>query len=490
MKFSLSNETAEQVETPCLVIGLIEDSPLHGAAEQVNLVSDGVISKGVDNGDLDASRGSTTMLHGVKGVSAERVLLVGFGTREKLDTSRYEKTCMDAGKFLRDHPVKEAHFCTADVEVEAQDKAWRLRQTALAVHRSNYLYTATKKTQEHSPSPLQAASFSGAADMQAALDQAAGLAVGFQRARDLGDLPANICTPAYLAEQAQLIAAGYENAEAEILEPAEMSDLGMNALLAVGQGSENTPRLIVLKYRGAAENSKPVVFVGKGITFDTGGISLKSPENMDQMKFDMCGAAAVIGAFESCAHLQLPVNLVCVIAAAENMPGSRAYRPGDVITSMSGQTIEVLNTDAEGRMVLCDALTYSQRFDPSAMIDVATLTGACVVALGHHASALMSKHDDLAEELLEAGNQSVDRAWRMPLWEDYQSQLKTPFADMKNVGGMPAGSITAACFLSRFAKDQRWAHLDIAGSAWKWGQTEGATGRPTGLLTQFLINQG
>ena len=210
---------------------------------------------------------------------------------------------------------------------------------------------------------------------------------------------------------------------------------------------------------------------------------------MDQMKFDMCGAAAVIGAFEACAAMQLNVNLITVVAAAENMPGSNAYRPGDVLTSMSGQTIEVLNTDAEGRLVLCDALTYSERFNPSALIDVATLTGACVIALGHHASALMSKHDDLADELLEAGMQTVDRAWRMPIWDDYQSQLKTPFADMKNIGGMPAGSITAACFLARFAKDQRWAHLDIAGSAWKWGETEGATGRPVGLLTQFLINQ-
>jgi len=489
MKFSLGNETPQDIETPCLVVGVVEDAPLHGAAGQIDLASGGLITKALDSGDIDADRGNTTLLHGLEGVRAERILVVGFGTGEKLDSSRYEKTCMDAGKFLRDHAVTDAHFCLADIEVENQDYAWRLRQLALSVHRSNYLYTATKKPHEHSPRPLLAASFSGDADMRDALDQAQGLAIGFLRARELGNLPANICTPAYLAEQAREIAASYENTEVEILETAEMSELGMNALLAVGQGSSNTPRLIILKYHGAEENTRPVVFVGKGITFDTGGISIKPAENMDQMKFDMCGAAAVIGSFESCAHMQLAVNLVVVVAAAENMPGSNAYRPGDVITSMSGQTIEVLNTDAEGRMVLCDALTYSQRFEPIAMIDVATLTGACVVALGHHASALMSKHDDLADELLEAGNQTMDRAWRLPLWEDYQSQLKTPFANMKNVGGMPAGSITAACFLSRFTRDQRWAHLDIAGSAWKWGQTEGATGRPTGLLTQFLINQ-
>jgi leucyl aminopeptidase len=275
-----------------------------------------------------------------------------------------------------------------------------------------------------------------------------------------------------------------------VLDKAAMAELGMDALLGVAQGSDNDPRLIVLHYRGAAAEEQPVVMVGKGITFDSGGISLKPAEHMDQMKFDMCGAAAVIGALEACAHLELPINAIAVVAAAENMPGSRAYRPGDVITSMSGKTIEVLNTDAEGRLVLCDALTYCEKFRPRAIIDVATLTGACVVALGHHASGLMSPHDDLAEELVGAGQAAVDRAWRLPLWEDYQEQLKTPFADMKNIGGMPAGAITAGCFLSRFAKNQRWAHLDIAGSAWKWGKTEGATGRPVGLLVHFLMSQG
>jgi leucyl aminopeptidase len=489
MKFSLSNEAPQQVDTPCIVIGVIEEKELEGSALKLDQLSGGRINSAIKSGDIDSSRGCTTMLHGLDGVSAPRVLVVGFGEPEKLDQSRFEKTCMDAGKFLRDHVVRDAHFCLSEVGLENTDEAWRLRQSALAIHRANYLYTATKKNHEHSPKPLVSASFSGTSDMQSALDQAQGLAVGFQRARELGNLPPNICTPAYLADQARQIATDYENVEVEILEQDEMTELGMNALLAVGRGSENTPRLIVLKFNGAEASQKPVVFVGKGITFDTGGISIKPADNMDQMKFDMGGAAAVLGAFESCAHLQLAVNLVCVVAAAENMPGGNAYRPGDVITSMSGQTIEVINTDAEGRMVLCDALTYSKRFEATAMIDVATLTGACVVALGHHASALMSKHDDLAEELLQAGNQTMDRAWRMPLWDDYQSQLKTPFADMKNVGGMPAGSITAACFLSRFAKDQRWAHLDVAGSAWKWGQTEGSTGRPTGLLTQFLINQ-
>ncbi len=489
MKFNLSNEAPHRIETPCLVIAVIEDAPLRGIAEKVNQASGDLISNKIGSGDVDASRGNVTLLHDVEGVAAERILVVGCGTQAKLDRARFVKSCLDAGKFLRDHAVKEAHFCLSDVDVEDQDAHWRLRQAALAVDRSNYLYTATKPLSEHSPKPLQSASFSGGEQMQAVLDQAQSLATGFRTARELGNLPANICTPAYLADHARAIAERYQNTKVEILQQPEMSELGMHALLAVGQGSKHTPRLIILKYQGATEEQQPVVLVGKGITFDTGGISIKPAGNMDQMKFDMCGAAAVIGAFESCAELQLPINLVSVVAAAENMPGGAAYRPGDVLTSMSGQTIEVLNTDAEGRLVLCDALTYCKRFKAKSMIDVATLTGACVVALGHHASGLMTKHDDLADELLEAGNQSMDRAWRLPLWEDYQSQLKTPFADMKNVGGMPAGSITAGCFLSRFTKDQRWAHLDIAGSAWKWGQTEGATGRPVGLLTQFLINQ-
>ena len=336
---------------------------------------------------------------------------------------------------------------------------------------------------------MVSASFSAGDDLRSALDQASGLAKGYLRSKELGNLPPNICNPAYLANTAREIATNYENVSVEILDKDEMAELKMSALLAVGRGSVNEPKLIVLKYRGTDNNSQPIVLVGKGITFDTGGISLKPGPNMEQMKFDMGGAASVIGAFEACAHMQLAINLVCVIAAAENMPDGNAYRPGDVLTSMSGKTIEVLNTDAEGRLVLCDALTYSQRFEPAALIDVATLTGAAVVALGHHASAIMSKHDDLAAELIDAGQETIDRGWRLPIWDDYQPQLKSEFADMKNVGGMAAGSITAGCFLSRFTADQRWAHIDCAGSTWIWGDDKGSTGRPVGLLTQFLINQ-
>ncbi|MDX1459831.1 MAG: leucyl aminopeptidase [Xanthomonadales bacterium] len=489
MNFKLIDEAPERIASPCVVIGLVEGAELTGAAARIDQASDGMLRRMIDDNDVDDSRGSTTMLHGVPGIAAPRVLVVGFGEAEKLDPSRYERSCMDAGKFLRDHAVTEASFFLSEIEVNGQDRARRLRQEAVALHRANYVYRATKKKHEHEPKPLKSSAFPFFDGADEALEQARAMAAGYLRARELGNLPPNLCTPEYLAGQAAEIAARHEQVDVEVLGPDEMAELGMNALLAVGQGSANPPRLIILKYQGADSARSPYVLIGKGITFDTGGISLKPGPNMDQMKFDMCGAAGVIGAFEACAELGLGLNLVTIVAAAENMPDGRAYRPGDVLTSMSGQTIEVLNTDAEGRLVLCDALTYSERFEPAAVVDVATLTGACVVALGHHASGLMSKHDDLADELLAAGQAATDRAWRLPIWDDYQAQLKSPFADMKNVGGMPAGAITAGCFLSRFARELRWAHLDIAGSAWKWGETEGATGRPVGLLTQYLIDR-
>ena len=496
MKFTLEPTPIPEIDTACLVIGIFEDLPLQGAAKTVDQASDGALQQLINSGDVSADWKDTTMLHGLKGVAARRILVLGFGEPEKFNAVRYDNVCTSAGAFLRDHVTTSAHICLHDIEIEniesGSDLAranWRLRQAAINIDRANYRYTATKAPKDHDNDPLESLSFCGDSSSQPALHEAKGMAKAYLRSKELGNLPPNICNPAYLADIAQEIANGYENVSVEILEKDEMAKLKMSALLAVGRGSRNGPRLIVLKYQGLKDGSKPIVLVGKGITFDTGGISLKPGQNMEQMKFDMGGAASVIGAFEACADMQLPINVVCVVAAAENMPDGDAYRPGDVLTSMSGKTIEVLNTDAEGRLVLCDALTYCQRFDPHALIDVATLTGACVIALGHHASALMSKHDDLAEELIEAGQTAIDRGWRLPLWDDYQPQIKSSYADMKNVGGSAAGSITAGCFLSRFTTDQRWAHIDCAGSTWIWGDDKGSTGRPAGLLTQFLINQ-
>lgn len=495
MKFTLDTTATPALKTDCLVIGIFEQAPLEGSAKLVDQASNGALQQLVESGDIDTDWKSTTMLHGLDGVSAKRILVLGCGELEKFTTIRFDGVCNSAGTLLRDHITSSAHICLHELETsnnstcKAGQAHWRLRQAAASLDRANYRYTATKPSKDDENKPLASASFNAGDELQAALDEAGGIATGFQRSTDLGDLPPNICTPVYLAQTAQEIAASYDNVSVEILDEDEMSRLKMEALLAVGRGSVNESKLIVLKYDGKDQNSKPVVLVGKGVTFDTGGISIKPGQNMEQMKYDMGGAASVIGAFEACAKMQLPINLICIVAAVENMPDGNAYRPGDVLTSMSGQTIEVLNTDAEGRLVLCDALTYAERFNPAALIDVATLTGACVVALGHHASAILSKHDDLADELLEAGQEAVDRGWRLPLWDDYQPQLKSAFADMKNVGGMAAGSVTAGCFLSRFATDQRWAHIDCAGSTWIWGGDKGSTGRPVGLLTLYLINQ-
>jgi leucyl aminopeptidase len=489
MKLTLDNRAIHEIPSDCLVIGFTEGGAMTPSVRKLDEVSGGAISRLLDSGDILTGIGKTQFLHGIPGLAAPRLLAVGFGQQDKLDLPRFDRACLAAGKALRDHPLVQCHVCLHELEFGAIETAQRLRQAALALHRANYLYTVTKPLKKDSPVPVAAASFQGGADLQAALDQAAAFALGFEKAKMLGDLPPNICNPAYLAQEATAIAAQFDRVELEILEEQAMADLGMDALLGVSRGSANRARLIVLKYTGAAADQRPVVLVGKGITFDSGGLSLKSGENMMQMKYDMCGAAGVLGSFVACARMQLALNVVCVVAAAENMPDADAYRPGDVLTSMSGKTIEVLNTDAEGRLVLCDALTYSERFDPEVVIDVATLTGACVVALGHHASGLMSNDDQLAAELTAAGESVVDRVWRLPLWEEYQSQLDSPFADMKNVGGMSAGVLTAGCFLSRFAEERRWAHLDIAGSAWKWGCDDGATGRPVGLLTQYLVDR-
>lgn len=489
MKFALNNGPVAGIQTDCLVIGIIDDMPLSGTAAEIDELSGGQLQRLIDSGDVETTWKVRSLLHHIDGVSAKRVLVMGCGDAKKFTAARFDSICAMATEYLRDHVSTSAHFCLHELETTSMDQTWRVRQTIISAERANYRYTATKAPKPYDNDPMVSASVAADSSMQNELKQAQSIAKGYLRSTELGNLPPNICTPAFLAAQAQEIADAYENVSLTVLKRKEMKELNMRALLAVGQGSANGPRLIVLKYDGAGDDRQPFVLVGKGITFDTGGISIKPGPNMEQMKFDMGGAASVIGAFEACVDMKLPINLVMVVASAENMPDGKAYRPGDVIKSMDGLTIEVLNTDAEGRMVLCDALTYSKRFNPAAIIDVATLTGAAVVALGHHASAVMSKSDELAEAIVAAGQQIVDRGWRLPIWDDYQVQLKSNFADMKNVGGMAAGSITAACFLSRFTEDMNWAHVDCAGSTWIWGSDKGSTGRPVGMLTQYLINQ-
>ncbi|OOG35822.1 leucyl aminopeptidase [Rhodanobacter sp. C06] len=491
LQFSLTTAAPETADTACVLVGVYEQGVLTSAAACVDGATGGAIKRQVESGDISGKAGSTTLLYAPTGIAAKRVLVVGLGTQKGFDAARYQKVAIEAARALGKLPLAEATWYLAEVDVPGRDAAWRVRTAALAADHAAYRYTATFKPREKSAqTELASLAFAAGADAEAGLAQACGIAEGVRFARELANLPPNICTPVYIAEQAQAFADAHDKVDCRVLDHVEMEKLGFGSLLAVGRGSANKPKLIALQYHGGAAGAAPYAFVGKGITFDTGGISLKPGPGMEEMKFDMGGAAGVLGAFVAAVKMGVGHNLVCVVPSAENMPDGDSYRPGDVLTSLSGLTIEVLNTDAEGRLILCDALTWTARtFQPQAMIDAATLTGACVIALGKHASGLFSRHDDLATELLAAGEHALDRAWRMPLWDDYQVQLDSGFADVANIGGKSAGAITAACFLSRFAEGQRWAHLDIAGTAWDEGRKGLATGRPVALLAQWLLDR-
>ncbi len=493
MKFSLESGAPQKIESGCLIAGLFESQEPAGSLAGLDRASRGRINELVKNGDLTGKLGECEVLRGLPGIKAQRVLVVGLGEERAFSEYRYRRATQEAMKALHRTAAADAVSCLPEHQPGERDLAWRIRLAALVAGESAYRYSETVAP-KMGECRVEAMGFAigrvrNTAALEAALASASGIAAGQGLARRLGDLPANICTPAFLADEAKALAKRHPHVKVEILERAEMEEMGMASLLGVARGSRNDPRLIVFRYNGAAKKEAPYAFVGKGITFDTGGISLKPGPAMDEMKFDMCGGDSVFGLMESVGQLKPGVNVIGVVPAVENMPDGDAYRPGDVLKSMSGQTIEVLNTDAEGRLILCDALTYVERFEPESVVDIATLTGACVIALGRHASGLMSPDEELAEELLAAGDTSFDRAWRLPLWEDYQEQLNSNFADMANVGGKEAGSVTAGCFLWRFAEKYRWAHLDIAGTAWLTGKQKGATGRPVPLLMQYLLDR-
>ncbi len=491
LQFSLGSAAPATVESACVLVGVYEQGVLTSAAAQVDSAAGGVIKRQVESGDISGKAGSTTLLFAPTGITAQRVLVVGLGTQKSFDAARYQKVSIEAARALGRLPVANATSYLTEVEVPGRDSAWRVRIAALASDHAAYRYTATFKPRDkNKQTELAALAFAAGADAQGALDQAVAIAEGVRFARELANLPPNICNPAYIAAQAQAFADTQDKVSCNVLDDVAMEKLGFGSLLAVARGSVNKPRLIALEYKGGNDGDKPYAFVGKGVTFDSGGISLKPGAGMEEMKFDMGGAAGVLGAFVAAVKMGLKLNLVCVVPAVENMPDGDSYRPSDVLTSLSGLTIEVLNTDAEGRLILCDALTWTaQTYQPQALIDAATLTGACVIALGKHATGLMSRHDDLAAELIAAGEETLDRAWRLPLWDDYQAQLDSGFADVANIGGKSAGAITAGCFLSRFTDGQRWAHLDIAGTAWEEGRKGLATGRPVALLAQWLLDR-
>ncbi len=501
MDFSIKTLDAKTsvntAKTGVLVVGVFENRKLTQAAQALD--KSGAISDALKSGDITGKPGSTLLLRGVAGVTAERVLLVGLGADEEIADKSFSSATQGAVRALTTVGAADALVALPLDKIkgrEGRDIAWAIRALVLAARDNNYRSDVLKSKKDPAPTGVKkiavAVSTAATTVAKTGLAEAVALANGMELSKDLANLPGNVCTPTYLANSAKKLAKEYKLG-VEVLDRKQLEALKMGSFLSVTNGSDEPPKFIVLKHLGGKSKDAPIVLVGKGITFDTGGISLKPGAGMDEMKYDMCGAASVLGTFRAIAELQLKLNVIGVIPTCENMPSGRATKPGDIVTSMSGQTIEVLNTDAEGRLILCDALTYVERFKPAAVVDIATLTGACVVALGHHNTGLFTReddaHDQLANDLLAAGKSSGDTAWRMPVQDVYQEQLKSNFADIANIGGQPGGSVTAACFLERFTKKYTWAHLDIAGTAWRGGATKGASGRPVPLLTTFLLNE-
>jgi leucyl aminopeptidase len=492
MEYAIHTGPSEDARADAIVVGVFDGRRLTEAGAELDRAIGGHIKAVLAQGDLEGKIETALTLYDVPGIAARRVVLVGMGKARALDRRGFRRVNAHAARVLERSGVAEAIttlLCTKVKNLDAREKTQVLVE---ASESARYRFDECKSEPDAPAHPLKRLTLAvdgEDAGVTDGIERGRGLARGRSHCRDLGNRPANICTPSHLAEQAWQLDRDFEHIHTTVLEEEDMRDLGMGALLAVSQGSRQPAKLITLSYRGGAKEDRPVALVGKGVTFDSGGISIKPASGMDEMKFDMCGAASVFGVMRACAEIGLAVNVVGIVPAAENMPDGQAYRPGDILRSMSGQTIEIINTDAEGRLLLCDALTYAQRFDPDTVIDIATLTGSCVVALGHHTSAVMSTSDTVARQLMQAGERSGDRCWQLPLWDDYQDQLKSPFADFSHVGGAPAGTITAGCFLSRFAdKFKRWGHLDIAGTAWTRGDNKGATGRPVPLLMQYLFD--
>ncbi|MDO6461397.1 leucyl aminopeptidase [Granulosicoccaceae sp. 1_MG-2023] len=493
MEITVKSGAAEKQRTACLVCAVFEEAALPAATAAIDEASGGHISTLLKHGDLKGEVGQSLMLYDVPGVNAPRVLLLGAGKKADFNAKTLRKLAEAAFNTLKKSGAADALICFGDLGASEDDETRHLYTAALAMHNAHYRFTLHSADKKSPADKLKKIVFSisGRATkaVTGAMERAAAVSAGMCLTRDLGNLAPNICNPEYLAEQAKTLAKEYKSIKTTVLDERRMKTLGMGSLLAVAQGSEQPPRLIAMEYTGAAKSRKPVVLVGKGVTFDSGGISIKPSASMDEMKYDMCGAASVFGVMRAVAELGLPLNVVGIVPSVENMPSGTATRPGDVVTSLSGKTIEVLNTDAEGRLILCDALSYAEKYKPEAVIDIATLTGACIVALGHHTAGVMGNDDALIGELREAGDKALDPCWQLPMGDEYKDQLKSNFADMANIGTPGAGTITAACFLSNFTEDYRWAHLDIAGVAWKSGAAKGATGRPVPLLMEYLFAQ-
>jgi len=485
MNYSIiNNETPADFHTDCVVVAVFDKGELSSAAKNIDEQSSNALSELIKVGDFTGEKNTLEMLYNLSGIHAKRVMLVGCGDKAKFDLETLHNTMQQVGKRLKGMKVTSVAIWLAE-SINDQQQAVQQAITTL----SSCFYTLDDYKSDKKESDVATLNEAAIASTDVDQDaiQATGIAQGVELAKNMANHPGNVCTPTYLANNALELGKEYDNMSVEILEESDMEALGMGAFLSVSLGSREDGKMIIMNYSGGKDADNPVVLVGKGITFDTGGISIKPSPKMDEMKFDMGGAASVLGTMKAIASMQLPMNVIGVIASAENMPSGHATKPGDIVTSMSGKTIEVLNTDAEGRMVLCDALTYVKKYDPAAIIDIATLTGACIVALGHHICGMISNSDELAAALTQAGEEALDQTWRMPYNAKYTKQLKSEFADLANIGGPTAGMITAGSFLAEFVDDDcDWAHLDVAGTAWTG---KAATGRPVPLLTQYLINR-
>ncbi len=494
MDFSIKSGSAEKQRTACLVIGVYKPRKLTPAGELLDTVSGGYISNLLRRGDMEGKPGQVLLLQNVPNTLPDRVMLVGCGKERDLNEKIYGEIIATAINKLNETGSMEAHSYLTELNLKGRDSYWKIRFAIEATVETLYTFDKFKSKKNEARRPLRRFIFNVSSRRELPVGEQAitdGVAIsnGMNETKNLANMPGNICNPPYLAAHAEKFAEEFATITTTIVDESELEEMGAGAFVAVSQGSDIPGKLIIMEYQGGATEEKPLVLVGKGITFDSGGISLKPGAQMDEMKYDMGGSASVFGTLRAVAELKLPLNIIGIIASAENMPGGNATRPGDIVTSLSGKTIEILNTDAEGRLVLCDALTFAERFNPELIIDIATLTGAIIIGLGHHASGLMSNHNPLAHELLNAGEKSNDRAWRLPIWEDYHDGLKSNFADFANIADRAGGAITAACFLAKFMRKYQWAHLDIAGTAWRSGQQKGATGRPVALLTQFLLER-
>jgi leucyl aminopeptidase len=492
MEFGVWTKGLATLSVDCLVLGVFEDGELSGEARSVDSACGGRLKKLLERGDFAGRPGDTLLVSDLAGLSATHVLLTGLGSKKHFQRKAWRRACLAALAALGRTRIRSCAIALDRPETKQLDDYYLGRQvaelTGAALYRINDLKTG-KKPAAAALRKVLAGPVRRAAAAQQGLAHGAAVAAAQVIQRDLANLPPNVCTPIFLAEQARALAKRYASLKVKVLDEPALRREKMGCLLAVAQGSAQPPRFVVLEYQGGKKSEAPVVLVGKGVTFDSGGISLKDPPGMDEMKFDMSGAAAVIASLTLAAQLRLAINVVGLVAAVENMPDGRAVKPGDIATSAAGLTVEILNTDAEGRLILCDALHYARRFRPAAVVDIATLTGACVVALGHHHAGVMGNDEKLVQELLAAGVRADDRCWQLPLTEEYAESLKSNFADFANVGGRDGGAITAAAFLAKFTQGLKWAHLDVAGIAYQSGAQKGSTGRPTPLLADFLIQR-